>query len=69
MKIEHRAVSDEQKLERRAAILDATFALFAGSSSEAVAMADVAKKVGLAKGTISLYFRTRDESFLAFQVR
>ncbi|MEJ2719126.1 MAG: TetR family transcriptional regulator [Deltaproteobacteria bacterium] len=69
MKIKQRAVSDEQKLERRKAILDAAFDLFAESSYEAVSMAAVAKRVVLAKGTLYLYFRTKEELFLALQAQ
>jgi AcrR family transcriptional regulator len=65
MSIKRRAISDEQKEERRQAILDATLQLFQETSYEAVNMVDVANKAGVAKGTIYLYFKTKEELFLA----
>jgi AcrR family transcriptional regulator len=41
--------------------------LFQASSYEAVNVADVAKRSGIAKGTVYLYFRTKEELFLALQ--
>lgn len=60
-----RAVRDEQKEERRRAILDAAWALFRESPFDAVTMAAVAERAGLAKGTVYLYFATKEELFLA----
>ncbi|MBN1218464.1 MAG: TetR family transcriptional regulator [Anaerolineae bacterium] len=65
MVIKQRAISDEQKEERRQAILNATLQLFQKTSYEAVSIADVAQKTGIAKGTVYLYFKTKEELFLA----
>jgi AcrR family transcriptional regulator len=65
--MKRRARSDVQKAERRRAILDAGLALFAASSYEAVTMTAVAERAGLAKGTLYLYFRTKEELFAALQ--
>lgn len=60
-----RAVHDEQKGERRQAILDTAWPLFQTTSYEAVTMAGVAEAAGLAKGTVFLYFKTKEALFLA----
>ena len=64
MIIKHRAISGEQKEERRRAILSAAAQLFRETSYEAVNMAGVASQSGLAKGTVYLYFKTKEELFL-----
>jgi AcrR family transcriptional regulator len=60
-----RARSAADKAERTAAILNAAAALFDESGFYAINMAQVAKRAGLAKGTLYLYFRTKEELFLA----
>ena len=65
MVIKRRAISNEQKEERRQAILDAALQLFQETSYEAVNIAGVAEKADIAKGTIYLYFKTKEELFLA----
>jgi AcrR family transcriptional regulator len=67
--IKRRAISDEQKEERRQAILDAASQLFQETSYEAVNIAEVAEKAGIAKGTVYLYFKTKEELFLALQAQ
>ena len=67
MNLRHRAVRDEQKLERRQAILDTAWQMFQQTSYEAVTIAGVAEASGLAKGTVYLYFKTKEELFLAIQ--
>jgi AcrR family transcriptional regulator len=59
-----RARQDIQKLERRQAILDSAWRIFQQSSYEAVTMDSVARETGLAKGTLFLYFHTKEELFL-----
>lgn len=59
-----RAVRDEQKEERRRAILAAAWRLYQESTYEGVTIAGVAEALGLAKGTIFLYFKTKEELFL-----
>lgn len=60
-----RAISDSQKGQRRRAILDAALALFDDNHFEQLSMAQVATRAGLAKGTLYLYFPTREALFLA----
>jgi AcrR family transcriptional regulator len=60
-----RARQDGQKQERRQAILEAAWGIFQQSTYEAVTMEAVARETGLAKGTLFLYFHTKEELFLA----
>ncbi len=60
-----RARSADQKVERRQTILEAADAHLLEVGFEAFSMAGLAKSVGLAKGTLYLYFHTREEVFLA----
>jgi TetR/AcrR family transcriptional regulator len=60
-----RAVTDALKDQRRDAILAAARELFCAEPFESIAMNQVAAAAGLAKGTLYLYFRTREEIFLA----
>ncbi len=60
----HRAVHDEQKQERRQAILDTAWRLFQTTRYEALTMVDIAHTLGLAKGTVFLYFKTKESLFL-----
>lgn len=60
-----RARSDEKKAERRDAIVAAAARLFDRSDYAALTMADVAAKAGLAKGTVYLYFTTKEALVLA----
>ncbi len=59
-----RATNDQQKEARREAILKAARALFLESGFFDVNMASIAKRSGLAKGTVYLYFQTKEEIFL-----
>jgi AcrR family transcriptional regulator len=67
MQRRRRARNDEAKRSRRSAILDTAWQLFQGTPYSAVAMAEVAERAGLAKGTLYLYFKTKEELFLALQ--
>lgn len=67
METPRRARSDAQKQQRRQAILDAAWQLYRSTSYDAITIANVAAQVGLAKGTIYLYFKTKEELFLALQ--
>jgi len=60
-----RATNDLQKEARRGAILSAARELFMDSGFFDLSMATIAKKSGLAKGTVYLYFKTKEEIFLA----
>ena len=62
--INRRARSDEQKALRRQTVLRAAEAYFLEVGYEAFSMAQLAKRAGLVKGTLYLYFKTREELFL-----
>jgi AcrR family transcriptional regulator len=64
-----RARSPEAKSARRAQILDAAITLVEDGELEAVAMDDVATRAKVAKGTLYLYFRTKEELFLGLLER
>jgi AcrR family transcriptional regulator len=61
--LKKRAMAPEAKSQRRAAIVRAAEAL--SSQDMACSMESLARKSGLAKGTLYLYFRTREELMLA----
>ena len=63
-----RARTDEQKEQRRASILDAAEAHFVDVGFEKFSMAVVGKLVGVSKGTLYLYFSSREEILLALCV-
>lgn len=58
------ARSDEEKADRRQAILAAAEALVEEGGVDQLSMNVLAKRVGLAKGTLYLYFATREELLL-----
>ncbi len=60
-----RAIYDADKEARRADILNAARKLFAKSGGQLATVSDVAQAAGLAKGTVYLYFRTKEELYLA----
>ncbi|MBL4907264.1 MAG: TetR family transcriptional regulator [Sneathiella sp.] len=60
-----RAINDRQKEARREAILKGARDLFTEAGFFDVSMAMIAKHSGLAKGTVYLYFKTKEEIFLA----
>lgn len=60
-----RARKIEDKQERRELLLSTALDLFARSQYAEIAMADIARAAGLAKGTVYLYFKTKEELFLA----
>lgn len=64
-----RARSPAAKAERRAQILAAADGLLASRDLHDVSMADVARRAGLAKGTLYLYFRTREALLLGLVER
>jgi TetR/AcrR family transcriptional regulator len=67
--VRHRAVTDSLKDARRDVILAAAQDLFCKQVFESISMSTIAASVGLAKGTLYLYFRTREEIFLALLTR
>jgi AcrR family transcriptional regulator len=60
-----RARSDEQKLFRRQQIMTAATELFHDVGYDGFSMALLAERAGVVKGTLYLYFKTREEVFLA----
>lgn len=65
MVIKQRARNDEDKVARREHILDTAAALWDERPYDELTMSDLARTVGLAKGTLYLYFRTKEEVFVA----
>jgi AcrR family transcriptional regulator len=59
-----RAVAPQEKSERREAILRAAELLLHANPGGAITVEDLARQAGLAKGTVYLYFRTREEVLL-----
>lgn len=59
------ALATEQKTARRAAILAAARGLFVSGDGGLPSSAQIATAAGLAKGTVYLYFRTKEEIFVA----
>ena len=62
--INQRARSLEQKALRRRAVLQVAETYLLEVGYESFSMSKLAKKIGLAKGTLYLYFQTREELFL-----
>jgi AcrR family transcriptional regulator len=60
-----RATSDKEKLQRRQAILKVAGEIFLHESYEKITMSQVASLSGLAKGTLYLYFRSKEALILA----
>ena len=60
-----RAMHPDDKSERRAAIVRAAEALLRRAPMGAFSVDALARRAGLAKGTVYLYFRTREEVLLA----
>lgn len=57
-------LTDEHREQRRRLLLDAAHRLF-GERNALPPVADIAGAAGLAKGTVYLYFRTKEEIFVA----
>ncbi|MDH5543777.1 MAG: TetR family transcriptional regulator [Nitrospinota bacterium] len=64
-----RAVSSDEKLERRETILNAAVDLLGKGDFQNISVSRIARKAGLAKGTIFLYFKTKEDLFLQLQIR
>ena len=61
----NRAMTEAQKDARRADILKVALHRFTLMPYEQLSMADTADEAGVAKGTLYLYFRSKEEMFLA----
>ncbi|HET7039045.1 MAG TPA: TetR family transcriptional regulator [Gemmatimonadales bacterium] len=64
-----RARSPEAKQRRRSAILDEALRQLEKTGFDRIAMSDIARATGVAKGTLYLYFQTKEELFLALLQR
>lgn len=60
-----RALSSDDKATRRGAILSAARTLLISDSRQLPSAARIAEASGLAKGTVYLYFRTKEEIFVS----
>ena len=69
MVIRQRAIQAEDKQERHDAILDAAERLLLRSPDRVANVAEVADEAGLAKGTVYLYFPSKEELLLAVHER
>lgn len=64
-----RAVSEREKRDKEQSILSAVEPLFAENSFEEISMAKIAEAARVAKGTLFLYFSTKEELFLRMMER
>ncbi|HYC35146.1 MAG TPA: TetR family transcriptional regulator [Usitatibacter sp.] len=69
MRTRQRAVALEDKAERRNAILDAAEKLFLKHPERMASVSEVAALASLAKGTVYLYFPSKEEMLLALHER
>lgn len=58
-----RARTAEEKTDRRSVVLSAAREMIAESGFESITMSGLAKRAGLAKGTLYLYVKTKEEVF------
>ena len=65
MVVLHRAVQAEDKAARRSTILQAAIKLLVCDPENFASVAQVAEEAGLAKGTVYLYFKTKEEMLMA----
>lgn len=67
MSIRQRAVSADQKSERRQDIVQSAWRMFQGADTayDDVMIADIARNIHLAKGTVYQYFTTKEALYLA----
>ncbi len=59
-------VSQKQKAEIRQKLLDASVALFVKQGFDATTMREIAKRAGVADGTVYNYFATKEQIFYAY---
>jgi len=69
MAVRQRAIQAEDKEERNHALLDAAERLMLRSPDRVPSVAEVADDAGLAKGTVYLYFPSKEELLLALHER
>ena len=68
-KISFQELIEKEREQRRTYILDAAEGLFFAKSFSTVSMEEIAKRVGLNKATIYLYFEDKDSLFFAIVLR
>jgi AcrR family transcriptional regulator len=66
--LRHRAIDPQEKSARREAIIDSAARLFY-RSQQLPSVAEVAQEAGLGKGTMYLYFQTREAIYLSLHQR
>ncbi|UCD33618.1 MAG: TetR family transcriptional regulator [Desulfobacterales bacterium] len=59
-----RAISEEDKKKRKDKILKTAWKLYRKADGQIPTVSVIAQKTGLSKGTVYLYFKTKDEIFL-----
>ena len=69
MIVRARATREEEKIERRNEILDAAERLFAAQPDGLPSMDELANAAGVAKGTLYLYFPSKEEVLVALHER
>jgi AcrR family transcriptional regulator len=69
MTIQQRAIDRERKEARREALLDAAERLLDADPTRVPSVAEVAEAAGLAKGTVYLYFASKERLLLALYER
>ena len=69
MAIKLRAIAEEDKEARRHSLLDAAESLFLQHPDRVASVAEVAEAAGLAKGTVYLYFPSKEEMLLSLHER
>src|SRR4051812_24266875 len=67
--LKQRAIGTEDKEQRRNAILDAAEKLFLKHPERIASVSEVAAAAGLGKGTVYLYFPSKEEMLLALHER
>src|SRR5678815_3900566 len=67
--LKQRAIGTEDKEVRRQAILDAAERLFVKHPERMASVSEVAESAGLGKGTVYLYFPSKEEMLLALHER
>lgn len=67
--LKRRAITDAQKLFRRQEILNGARAYFEEAGYEGFTMTQLAKRLGIVKGTLYLYFPTKEAIILALYAR
>jgi len=66
--LKRRAVKDAAKTQKRDRIIEIAGVLLAKRDFDDVSMDEVARVAGIAKGTLYLYFKTKEELFLAVYI-